>query len=134
MVTGTKKLKVLIASSASTVLPTMKYIIKKSFKHDVLTASQPEDVIRQVRLHKENRPIDLIITGAFKHADTNFTGLVRQVRKIDPHVLCALYTGDNFAAQLAREEGIELAGCIIKKDGLHQDLKPLFDNLAETAS
>ena len=130
---GPRKLKVLIASSTTAVLPSMKFIIKKSFKHDVITASQPEEVIQQLRLHKQQRPVDLIITGAFKHSETNYTGIVKQARKIDPGVLCALYTGDNFAGDLARDEGIRLDGCIMKKNGFHADLKPLFDKLTGIA-
>lgn len=125
----TRKLKVLIASSASTVLPSFKYIIRQTFKHEVLTASEPEEVIKQVELHKNNKPIDLIITGAFKHAETDYTGIVNRVRQIDPYVLCALYTNDSTAAQLAESRGIRMDDCIMKKNGPHADLKPLFDRL-----
>lgn len=133
MDTETKRLKVLLASSATTVLPSLKFIIKKTFKLDVITASQPEEVIEQVKRHRLKDPFDLIITGAFKHSETDYTKIIKQVKQIDPRILCALYTGDTYAENLAKSSNIRLDGCFIKKNGPHADLKPLFDRLAGIA-
>jgi len=124
-----KPLKVLLASSSTTVLPSFQFIIKKTFKHNVITVSEPEEIINQVEKNKNDEPFDLLITGTFRQSTLDFIGIVDRVRQIDPYVLCALYTNDISASLLAESRGLKLDDYILKKNGPHADLKPLFDRL-----
>jgi len=93
------------------------------------TNNQELKFLEFLEKNKNDEPFDLLITGTFRQSTLDFIGIVDRVRQIDPYVLCALYTNDISASLLAESRGLKLDDYILKKNGPHADLKPLFDRL-----